>query len=174
MHTTHAAAPTTSAAYQYPSQDARARTKSNDLAMRVCVAAIGPCRDSRSNDRSRSDTRPRKDARHRQDARPRTDRRPQKVRGLQVSDDRSPWAESMVSKFLVRPSPDYQPGDEGSKMNAGQLSEVSVEPHYCRSLLNWTALAPPLMHYLSSRPYLTTILCLLATLYAQPRWTPLL
>jgi hypothetical protein len=41
-----------------------ARIKGNDLAMRVCLAAIGSRRDHRSNDR------PRSDARHREDARP--------------------------------------------------------------------------------------------------------
>jgi hypothetical protein len=53
-----------------------ARIKGNDLGMRVCVAAIGPRCDSRSNDCPRSDARPRKDARLDQDARPRTDRPP--------------------------------------------------------------------------------------------------
>jgi predicted ATPase len=43
-----------------------------------------------------------------------------------------------------------------------------------RPLLNWTALPPPLLGYLSSRPYLTMIMCLLATLHAQARRTPLL
>jgi hypothetical protein len=65
------------------------RIKGNDLAMRVCVAAIGPRRDSRQNDSP-----PRKDARPRQDARPRPDRHPQKVR-----DDRSSCAESVASDF---------------------------------------------------------------------------
>ncbi len=62
--------------------------------MRVCVAAIGPRRDPRPNDRPR-----RKDARPRQDARPRSDRHQEKVRGLQDSDDRSSCAESVVSDF---------------------------------------------------------------------------
>jgi hypothetical protein len=55
------------------------RIKGNDLAVRACVAAIGPRRDSHPNDRP-----PRKDARLRQDARL---RHPQKVRGLPDSDD---------------------------------------------------------------------------------------
>jgi hypothetical protein len=49
------------------------RIKSNDLATRVCLAAIGPHRDSRPNERP-----PRKDARPRQDARPRPDHHSQK------------------------------------------------------------------------------------------------
>ena len=44
---------------------------------------------------------------------------------------------------------------------------------YCRPLLDWTA-PPPLLYYLSSRPYLTMLLCSLATLHAHPRRTPLL
>jgi hypothetical protein len=40
-----------------------ARIKGNDLAMRVCVAVIGPRRDSRLNARPCPDSRPHKDAR---------------------------------------------------------------------------------------------------------------
>jgi hypothetical protein len=41
------------------------RIKSNDLATRVCLAAIGPRRDSRPNERPpRKDAHPRQDARH--------------------------------------------------------------------------------------------------------------
>jgi hypothetical protein len=64
------------------------------LAMRVCVAAISPRRDSHPNERP-----PRKDARPRQHARPRPDRHPQKVRGLQDSDDRSSCDESVALDF---------------------------------------------------------------------------
>jgi hypothetical protein len=56
------------------------RIKSNDLAMRVCGAAIGRRRDSRPIENP-----PRKDGRPRQGARLRPDHHPQKVRGLQDS-----------------------------------------------------------------------------------------
>jgi hypothetical protein len=65
------------------------RIKSIDVAMRVCVAAIGPRRDSRPNDCP-----PRKNARPRQDARPRPDCHSQKVRGHRSSCD-----ESVASDF---------------------------------------------------------------------------
>jgi hypothetical protein len=72
-----------------------AHIKGNDLiAMRVCVAAVGPLRASRPCNRS-----PHKDARPRQDGHPRADRRPQKARGLQDSDDRHSRDESAVSDF---------------------------------------------------------------------------
>jgi hypothetical protein len=71
------------------------RAKGNDLVMRVCVAAVGPRRDSRPDDRPT----PRKDARPRQEERPRPDRQPQKVRGLRDSDDRSSCDESVASDF---------------------------------------------------------------------------
>jgi uncharacterized protein involved in cysteine biosynthesis len=37
---------------------------------------------------------------------------------------------------------------KGSWMNAEQLFEVSIKSHYCYTLLNWTALPPPLLRYL--------------------------
>jgi hypothetical protein len=43
-------------------------------------------------------------------------------------------------------------------MNAGQLSEVSIKSDCCRPLLNWTALSPSLLHYLSPIPYLTSVM----------------
>jgi hypothetical protein len=76
----------------------------------------------------------------------------------------------------VRPSPDYQHGDEGI-LDAGRAVVQSVDQVTLLSpacLLNWTALPSPLLPYLSSRPYLTTILCLLAVVYAPQRRTPLL
>jgi hypothetical protein len=103
-------------------------------------------------------------------ARPRPDRHPQKVRGLQDSDDRSIYDESVASDFSA-PVTGWM---KGSWMNVGQLSEVSIKSHCYRPLLNWTPLPPPLLHYQSSRPYLATTPCTMATLHAQPRWTPLL
>jgi hypothetical protein len=51
---------------------------------------------------------------------------------------------------------------------------VWVKSYYYRPLLKWTVLPPPLLRYLSSRPYLTTILCLFATRQVQPQRTLLL
>jgi hypothetical protein len=55
-------------------------------------------------------------------------------------------------------------------MQAEQLSEVSIKSHYCPPLLNWTTPPSPLLHYLSSRPYLTTIMCLLVTTHRPVVW----
>lgn len=66
---------------------------------------------------------------------------------------------------------DYQTGDDGLLdtcrvvvRNVDQvtlLSPASELDSYCRSLLNWTVLPPPLLHSLSSRLYLTTNVCFL-------------
>jgi hypothetical protein len=72
----------------------------------------------------RSDAIPRNDARPRQDARHRTNHRPHKIR--QVSNGRASCAKSVVSDFLVSPSPDYQPGDEGL-LDAGGAVVRSVD-----------------------------------------------
>jgi hypothetical protein len=148
-------------------------------------AVIGFRRESCSNDRPRSDARPREDVRpcttvtHRNFV----------VSKIRMTDlpVLNPW-----SRIFSAPLTGLStfPGHSVLQlrmrvvhyrvlvmmdcwMNAGQLSDVSSKSHYCHPLLNWTAL-PQLLHYLSSRPYLTTIPCLLATLHAQPRWIPLL
>ena len=128
-------------------------------AVRVCDTAIGPSRDSRLNDHRRSGARP----------------------GILVP-VKAPvlvltvtHREFVVSKIMMIDLPVLNPWTrissvhyylvmKSSQMNTGRLSEVLIKSHYCRPLLNWTALPPPLLHYLSSRPYLATIPCLLATL----------
>jgi hypothetical protein len=71
----------------------------------------------------------------------------------------NPW-----SRILVCPSPDYQTGDEGLLDACGAFVRVSIKSHYCRQMLNRTAILLPLLHSQWWRPYLTTIMYLLATL----------
>jgi hypothetical protein len=82
------------------------------------------------------------------DARPRTDR-PQKDRGLQDSDDGS----SVASNFW-------------SARHRIIIDQVTLLPSAAAVLVSATATTP--LHYLSSRPYLTTTMGLLATLHLQP------
>jgi hypothetical protein len=81
-------------------------------AIRVCVANIGLCRDSRSNDRPRSDARPRTDPCPRQDVALALTIAHRKfvISKIRITDlpMLNPW-----SRILVLPSPDYKPGDEG-------------------------------------------------------------
>jgi hypothetical protein len=81
------------------------------------------------------------------DARPRTDR-PQKDRGLQDSDGRYSVASNCwCARHRII------------------IDQVTLLPS---AAVFWSTLQPPLLHCLSSIPYLRTIMGLLATLHLQP------